>query len=292
MPRSPTLLVAHLSARLRDGGFILPLSLIGGLVMIVMVVPVLWPHDTTSTDFTAIGLPPSPSHPMGTDEVGRDVLARFSEGAGISIAIGLIAVGTGLIIGASVGLVAALAGRFVDEALMRVMDALIAFPSLMIALAVTMALGPGLTPATIGVVLGMIPWFARVARSEALRVLALPHVEAAITLGAGRGRIVWRHLLPHMAPLLLVQATASYGSAILGIAALGFLGLGAQIPTPEWGAMITEGMLPALTGHWWGAFFPGVGILILVSAVNILSDRLRDAFDPRGAIAPRRKVMR
>lgn len=279
-------------AWLRDGRLVLPLGLIGGLVLVAMIIPVFWLHDPTSTNFADAGLPPSPSHLMGTDGVGRDVFARFAEGAGISMTIGLIAVVTGSLVGSSIGVVAALAGRAVDEVLMRIMDALMAFPSLMIAVAVTIALGPGIAPATVGVVLGMIPWFARIARSEALRVRSLPHVEAAVTLGASGGRIFWRHLLPHMAPILLVQATASYGAAILSIAALGFLGLGAQIPTPEWGAMITEGLLPALTGQWWGAFFPGAGILVLVSAVNILSDRLRDVLDPRGAIVPGRKVKR
>ncbi|GII95340.1 ABC transporter permease [Sinosporangium siamense] len=273
-------------ALLRGGGATVAAAAVLGLVVAAAAaVPVLWPHDAMTTTFGSILEAPSLAHPMGTDGVGRDVLARFGEGARISLLIGLVAVVTGALAGLLIGLTSGLAGGAVDEVLMRVMDALMAFPTLMLTMAVTISLGSGLPSATAGVTIGTIPWFARVARSETLRITALPMVEAAVALGMGRARLIRAHVLPHMVSVLVVQATATYGSVILSVAALGFLGLGARVPTPEWGAMITEGMEPALTGAWWVAFFPGLGMLIVVTCTSVLSDRIRDVLDPRGSFS-------
>ncbi|TDD69929.1 ABC transporter permease [Jiangella aurantiaca] len=231
---------------------------------------------------------PSWTHPMGTDGVGRDVLARFAAGARISLLIGLVAVTIGSLAGMVVGVTAGLLRGWVDEVLMRIMDVLMAFPALLLAMAVTVGLGTGLRSATVGVTLSVVPWVARVARAETLRITALPLIEASRAIGLPRLDLVRKHVLPHLLPLLIIQATSAYGSVVLAVAALGFLGLGAQVPTPEWGAMITEGMEPALAGAWWVALFPGLGMLTLVVCTNVLSDRIRDLMDPRGALAGRR----
>ncbi|NDL59375.1 ABC transporter permease [Phytoactinopolyspora mesophila] len=261
---------------------------IAGLCLVIAValaVPPLWPHSAIATDFTATMQPPSLAHPMGTDGVGRDMLARFAAGARISLLIGLVAVVAGALAGAVIGVVAGLSRGLIDNILMRAMDALMAFPALMLAMAVTIGFGRGLQSATVGVTLGVVPWVARMARGETLRIVALPMIEAARALGLRRLQLVRRHVVPHMISLLMIQATSAYGAVILAVAALGFLGLGAQVPTPEWGAIITEGLEPALTGAWWVALFPGLGMLLVVTCTNVLSDRLRDVLDPRGSFA-------
>jgi peptide/nickel transport system permease protein len=169
--------------------------------------------------------------------------------------------------------------------MMRVMDALLAFPPLILAMAVTVGLGVGLRSAAIGITLVSIPWYARLLRSEATRIRSLAFIEAAAAVGASRNRIVARHVLPHLLPMLLIQLAAAFGYAILALAGLSFVGLGAQVPTPEWGAMITDGLGYSLTGQWWVAVFPGVALLITVTAASMLSDRVRDLLDPRGAYA-------
>jgi peptide/nickel transport system permease protein len=152
-------------------------------------------------------------------------------------------------------------------------------------MATTLGLGAGLTAAALGIMIASVPWYARVLRSEVLRVRSLPFVEAATALGAPRRQVVARHVVPHVIPTLMIQASAAFGYAILSLAALGFVGLGAQIPTPEWGAMITDGLQYTLTGQWWISVFPGLGVLIVVVAANVIADRARDILDPRGDYA-------
>jgi peptide/nickel transport system permease protein len=149
-------------------------------------------------------------------------------------------------------------------------------------MAVTVGLGVGLVTATLGVILTTIPYYARLTRSEVLHIRSLNFVEAARALGARRGRIMLRHIVPHLTSTLLIQSAAVFGYAILAIAALGFVGLGAQVPTPEWGSMITDGLNNVLTGGWWIGVFPGIGVLLAVTAASIIADRSRDIFDPRG----------
>jgi peptide/nickel transport system permease protein len=149
-------------------------------------------------------------------------------------------------------------------------------------MAATVGLGVGLKTATLGVILTTVPYYARLCRSDVLRVRSLSFVEAANALGAKRGRIMLRHIVPHLTSTLLIQSAAVFGYAILAIAALGFVGLGAQVPTPEWGSMITDGLNVVLTGGWWVGVFPGIGVLLAVTATSIIADRARDIFDPRG----------
>jgi peptide/nickel transport system permease protein len=255
-----------------------------GLLLIVAVGVLgrlLWPQDPLQVDLGASLQAPSAAHPMGTDQLGRDVLARWCEGALISMAVGVVVVLIGAVVGAAVGLIAGASTAFVDNAVMRAMDAVLAFPALLLAMAVTLGLGTGLRTAAIGIIIPTIPWYARLIRSDVLRIRSLPFVEATVTLGATRRRTLVRHVFPHTISTLAIQAGSVFSYAILTLAALGFVGLGAQIPTPEWGTMITDGLDSALTGQWWVTFFPGVGLLIAATAANVLADRVRDVLDPK-----------
>ncbi len=262
------------------------LSAIGSLSFLVLLAaagPLLWNVDPLAVDILSALEPPSLQHPMGTDGVGRDVFARFCGGARISLTVGAIVVLVGATLGGLVGLLAGVSGGWIDGLLMRLMDAVLAFPPLILAMAVTIGLGSGIETAAIGIILTSIPWYARIVRSDTLRIRSLLFVEAAVAIGASRWKIIRRHVFPHVVSTLLVQAAASFGFAILTLAALGFVGLGAQIPTPEWGAMITEGLAQAITGRWWIGVFPGLGVLIAVTAANTLADHVRDMLDPKGA---------
>ncbi|MCH8112693.1 MAG: ABC transporter permease [Proteobacteria bacterium] len=258
---------------------------LGVLVLVAMVAvlgPVLWRLDPLAVDLASALQPPSGSHPMGTDGNGRDVLSRYIHGSRISLAVGMVVVVAGLVVGGAIGLVAGISHRLIDSALMRVIDALAAFPPLILAMAITVGLGVGLETAVLGVTLSTVPYYARLIRSDVIRIRAQPSVEAAVALGASRSRVVFRHIVPHTTSTMLIQSAAVFGYAILTLAALGFVGLGLQVPEAEWGAMITDGLQYALTGEWWIAVFPGLGVLITVVAANMLADRARDILDPRG----------
>jgi peptide/nickel transport system permease protein len=264
-----------------DGALLLGGGLLLVLIVMATVVRLLWPHDPNVVDLAQALAPPSLDHPMGTDANGRDLFARFSEGAGISLLVGLSVAACGAILGSAIGIVSGLFSGWRDSVLMRGMDAILAFPPLILAMAVTVGLGAGITTAAIGIMLTSIPWYARILRSEVLRLRSQAYVEAAFTMGAPRGRIIRRHILPHLLPSVMTQAAAVFAYGILALAALGFVGLGAQVPTPDWGAMITEGLPFALSGQWWIAFFPGIGVLIATTGAAILADRGRDILDPR-----------
>jgi peptide/nickel transport system permease protein len=253
---------------------------LGLLVLAALFGPLLWPHDPLTIDVGSALQSPSLSHPMGTDSVGRDMLARFLAGARISLAVGALVAVIGAVIGGGIGLIAGTSGSLQENALMRVMDAVLAFPPLLLAMAITLGLGPGLESAVIGITIPAIPWYARLVRSEVLRIRSLPFVEATVTLGATRSRTLLKHILPHTMPTVAIQAGNVFGYAILTLAALGFVGLGAQIPTPEWGSMITDGLSSSLTGQWWVTVFPGIGLLVAATAANIFVDRSRDLLDP------------
>ena len=255
----------------------------GGFAVVLVLAAygrLIWPIDPLTIDIGESLLGPSRSHPMGTDQLGRDVFARWSEGAQISISVGLLVLVVGAALGAALGLIAGTSHPGIDNVVMRVMDAILAFPPLLLAMAVTLGLGAGLRSAVIGIVIPTIPWYARLIRSDVLRIRSMPFVEATVTLGATRWRTLVFHVLPHTLPTLAIQAGAVFSYSILTLAALGFVGLGVQIPTPEWGTMITEGLGSALTGQWWITFFPGIGLLITATAANVLADRARDLLDP------------
>jgi peptide/nickel transport system permease protein len=258
------------------------LASLGLVAVVALVGPLVWRVDPLAIDLPMRLAAPSAAHPMGTDDVGRDVLARFMQGARISLVTGLAAVVLGTLIGGTVGVVAGAFGGLVDQLFGRVLDALAAFPSLILAMAVTVGLGPGLTSAAIGIVLSSVPYYARIVRADVVKVRALSFTEASVAMGAGSARTIWRHIVPNVVANVPILAAANFGYAILTLAALSFVGLGAQIPTPEWGAMITEGQQYILTAHWWLGVFPGLGVLTVVSCANLLADRFRDVLDPRG----------
>jgi len=255
------------------------------LVFLAVFGRFIWTKDPLAIDVGASLQAPSRAHPMGTDGVGRDVFARFNNGAAISLAVGAVVVIVGAIFGGAIGIVSGATGGYVDAILMRCMDAVLAFPPLVLAMAVTIGLGAGLHNAALGIMLTSLPYYARLLRSEVLRIRSLPFIEAAQALGARRGRVMARHIVPLVVSTLLIQAAAVFGYAILTLAALGFVGLGARVPTPEWGAMITDGLQYFLTGQWWIGVFPGLGVLLAVTAASVIADRARDILDPRGQYA-------
>lgn len=268
-----------------DRRLAVPVAVLTALVAFAIFVPIVWSHGPDKQDLLASLQSPSPSHPFGTDQLGRDVLARVASGARISLVVATLVTLAGALVGGLIGLLAGTIGGAGDGVVMRAMDAILAFPPLILAMAVTVGLGVGLNTAAVGVALVSVPWYARLLRSEALRIRSLPFIEAAHALGATRARVIARHVVPHMLPVLFIQMAAAFGYAVLALAGLSFVGLGAQVPTPEWGAMITEGLSYSLTGQWWISVFPGVALLITVTAASMVSDRMRDLMDPRGHYA-------
>ncbi len=287
-PNRPDLAVRGrrmLAAVLADRKLALPLGVLVLLVLFAIFAPILLSAGADKQDLINSLASPSSSHLLGTDQLGRDVLARVASGARISLVVATLVTLAGALVGGLIGLLAGTLGGASDGVVMRVMDAILAFPPLILAMAVTVGLGTGLDTAAIGVSLVSVPWYARLLRSEALRIRSLPFIEAAHAMGATRGRVIVRHVIPHMLPVLFIQMAAAFGYAVLALAGLSFVGLGAQVPTPEWGAMITEGLSYSLTGQWWISICPGVALLITVTAASMLSDRMRDLLDPRGQYA-------
>jgi peptide/nickel transport system permease protein len=256
-------------------------AVLAALLAVAVLGPLVWHADPTAVSIGDSLQAPSSSHPMGTDANGRDILARFQRGAQLSLLVASIATLVGAVLGGMLGVLCGVVGGWLDAVVMRVMDAILAFPPLILAMAVTVGLGAGVKTATVGIILTSIPWYARLLRSEALSLRSRQFIEAARALGADRRRVVLRHVVPHVMPTLAIQAASVFGYAILTLAALGFVGLGAQPPTAEWGAMITDGLQYAITGQWWVGFFPGVGIFLAVTVANVLADRALEVLDPR-----------
>ena len=254
--------------------------IIGAMIAVALCADLLAPYDPISINLAERLRPPSTGHLFGTDEMGRDIFSRVIYGARISMVIGLLVVtiagGLGTLIGATAGY---LGGR-INNLIMRVMDVMLSFPSLVLAMALAAAMGPSLTSAIFAVTVVMIPKFARLVRGEALAVRELPFIAAARVSGARDRWIVLHHVIPNCVNTVIVLATLTLGDTILVAASLSFIGLGAQPPTPEWGAMISVGR-KFLMDQWWYATFPGLFILVTVIGCNILGDALRDVLDPR-----------
>jgi len=260
------------------------LAAVGGAIVLAWIVialtaPVLTSWPPNGVDVTARLLPPGSSHYLGTDELGRDVLSRLLYGTRISLITGVVVVTVGAAIGTMLGGVAAFAGGFVEEAIMRLTDLVLCFPPIILALAIGAALGIGTTNTIIAMLVVWWPKFARLARSLVLQQRSLEYVEAALVAGYGPGRILWRHIIPNSIGPLVVLVTLDVGNAIIIFAGLSFLGLGVVPPTPEWGSMISEGR--ELVAQWWVASFPGFAILSIVLGFNFLGDGVRDWLDPR-----------
>jgi len=256
------------------------LALVLVLVAVALFAPWLSPIEPDRQNLRMRLEPPSLAHPFGTDEFGRSLLARVIHGARISLLTGLVPVAVAGTIGTTIGLLAGFYRGRVDTVLMRAMDVLLAFPSLLLALAVVGALGPGLRNAVIAVALVGIPQYARIARSVVLATREEEYVQAARALGARDGRLLRRHVLPSTMGPLTVQATLGIGFAILSMAGLSFLGLGVQPPTADWGEMLARGRR-YLPDAGWLLVFPGAAISLTVLGFNLLGDGLRDALDPR-----------
>ena len=225
--------------------------------------------------------PPGAGHLLGTDDLGRDVFTRILYGARISLWVGFISVGISAGIGVPVGMISAYAGRWTDFWIQRVVDAMFAFPTIILALAIVSVLGKGIVQVTIAVGIVGIPRVARVARASTLSVMAQPYVEAATSTGAAVPRIVFRHILPNILAPLIVLATAGFGTAILAEASLSFLGVGTPPPQPSWGTMLSGSAQQYVRSAPYLAIFPGIAISLAVFGFNLLGDSLRDIFDPK-----------
>lgn len=260
------------------------LAVIALLVLAAVLAPVLVPYPGDALGATVRPdrqfEAPGGEFWFGTDDLGRDVFSRVLFGARISLVAGCMTIGLALLIGVPLGLVAGYAGGLIDEAIMRVTDVMLSFPPLLLAVAIAAAFGPSLTNAVIATGLAWWPWYTRIMRSAAAGLRGREYVEAARAAGAGHLALMGRHILPNALPPVLVQASMDFGSVVLTTAALGFLGLGAQAPQPEWGLMVAIGRNYFLT-HPWVVVFPGLGILITVMAFNFLGDGLREVLDPR-----------
>jgi peptide/nickel transport system permease protein len=238
------------------------------------------PHDPTGFAPGRRLEPPSLVHPFGTDDLGRDVFSRVITGARVAYLVGLVSVGLSLVAGALLGLVAGFYRGFADDAIMRTMDMLFAFPAILLAMVVLAIIGPGIESAMIAIAIVFTPIFARITRGSVLSVREEVYVRAARSLGASDWRLITKHVLPNVTAPLIVQTTISLAFAILIEAALAFFGLGTQPPDPSWGVMLSRGQ-DFLRHAWWMSFFPGMAILLVVAALNFVGDALRDALDPR-----------
>lgn len=255
-----------------------------GVVTLVGVLaaaaPLVAPADPLIQDYDVLLKAPSLDHPFGTDRVGRDILSRVIYGSRVSILVGVVAVGIAVAIGVPLGLLSGFVGGVFDNVVMRFMDALIAFPRLILALAIVAVLEPSLFNVMIAVGIGSVPVYARLMRSQALSIRENEYIHAARALGMTNVRIMFRHVLPNAISPIIVQTTLGLGYAVLAEASLGFLGVGVQPPTPTWGSILNQGA-PLLEQAWWVAFFPGVAIFVLVLCLNLFGDALRDILDPR-----------
>jgi peptide/nickel transport system permease protein len=261
-----------------------------GLVVVVLLVgialvgPALapFPQDITGTVHTAMRFRgPDAAHWFGTNELGQDIFSLVLAGARISLLSGLAVVAIGALVGVLLGAVAGFFGGWLDEALMRLVDLVLTVPSLILAMAVAAALGPGIVNMVAAIALSWWPGYARLVRAEVIAAKGETFVVAATATGAGAARILWRHILPNILSPVIVKMSLDVGFAVLTVASLGFIGIGVRPPTPEWGTLlaVARGNIP---DYWWTAIFPGLAIFVAVFAFNLLGDGIRDLLDPRG----------
>jgi ABC-type dipeptide/oligopeptide/nickel transport system permease subunit len=253
--------------------------ILGAVVAAALLAPLVAPYDPLQIGPHPLQ-GPSWAHPFGTDDLGRDVLTRVLYGARISPVVGVVPVLIGMFTGIVLGLTSGYLTGIADNVIMRLIDVLLAFPGLVLAIAVVAILGPGLVNAMIAVGIAYIPIFARVVRGMVLVEKQRDYIKASRLLGARTPRILFIELLPNVMGPVMVLATLSIATSILAAAALSFIGLGAQLPTPEWGAMLSQGR-NYLPNQWWMATFPGIAIALTVLGINLLGDGLREIFDPR-----------
>ncbi|MGE5577360.1 MAG: nickel transporter permease [Syntrophothermus sp.] len=279
-PQATSLLRDAWRRLLRNRSAVAGMIVVALLILVAVFAPFIAPHDPLAQDFEERIQPPSAVHPLGTDDLGRDILSRIIFGSRISLAAGIFSVALAVAAGVLIGAFATYYGGFWDNLAMRLMDIMLAFPSILLAIAIVAVLGPGLTNAMLAIGIISIPRYARVVRSSILSLREKEFIEAARALGASDLQVIFKHLLPNSMGPLIVQATLGVATAIIEAASLSFLGLGAQPPTPEWGAMLNGGRHLLRQAPWVTAF-PGLAIVVLVMGVNLFGDGLRDALDPR-----------
>lgn len=264
----------------RNRGAMAGLCLVLVLIAVAVFAERLAPHDPIRVTPDAALQAPGSRYLLGTDLLGRDILSRLIHGARISLRVGLVSVGIAAMTGTTLGLLAGFYGRWLDLIVMRLIDLMLAFPNVLLALAIIAILGPSIFNLMIAVGISATPGYARLVRGSVLSAKENVYVEAAVAVGAADGLILWRHILPNVLAPIIILATLGMAGAILTGAALSFLGLGVQPPTPEWGTMLSDGR-NYLRKAWWITTFPGLAIMITVLAINMLGDGLRDALDPR-----------
>ena len=277
--RSKTPLRIAAEDLLRNPMGVAGLAILSTLLGLAVLAPWILSADPAAIDYGAILQPPGGNYLFGTDEIGRSILARIVYGARVTVQIVSLSIGGALVLGAAIGLVAGYFGGWVDALLMRMMDALLAFPTLVLALGIIAILGPDLVNATLAIAIVNVPSFARLVRGSVLVVREQDYVHAARALGASPVRIMRRHLLPNVMGNVIVFASLRASTTLITESALSFLGLGVQPPTPSWGYMIAIGM--QYWESWWLSFFPGLAIFVTVLGLNLFGDALRDVLDPR-----------
>jgi peptide/nickel transport system permease protein len=265
---------------LRRRSAVLGLAVVVFFIAVAILAPLISPYGPAKTDWLQVRKAPSMAHWMGTDEIGRDVLARMIWGARASLLAGVVSVAIALAVGVPVGLISGYCRGWVDHVLQRITDALLACPFLILAIALAAFLGPSLTNAMIAIGISTVPIFIRLTRGQVLAVTVEDYVEAARAVGNPHWRILFRHVFPNVVPPLLVQATLSIAAAILAEASLSFLGLGQQPPDPSWGSMLNTAKNFLVQAPWM-AIWPGVAICLVVLGFNLFGDGLRDALDPK-----------
>jgi peptide/nickel transport system permease protein len=262
-----------------------PLNVLALAIIVVFLIlciggEILAPYDPIETSASDRLLSPSWDHPFGTDEVGRDVMSRVMSGARYSLGIAVLILVIAIPVGTLVGVIAGYWGGLVDELLMRLTDIFLAFPAIILAMAIAAALGPNLRNTVIALTAVYWPWYARLVRGQILQIKEQDYIEAGRALGVSTRRLVMRHILPNSMAPIIIQGTIDVGFAVLATSSLSFIGLGAQPPTPEWGTMITNSRTYFRVA-WWYFTFPGIALMLTVVGFNLLGDGLRDYFDPR-----------
>lgn len=266
--------------KLSLAGGVVAAAYLGLVVAVLLAGDLLLPYDPYVQNFAEAVRPPSAAHLFGTDDLGRDIFSRVIAGAPYDAQIAFVVVLASLALGGSVGAFAGYLGGRVEEAMMRVTDIFLSFPALVLAMAVAIAIGPGLTNSMMALLVVWWPWYARIARGEALSIKSSQYIEAAHAAGLSDFQVVVRHVLPNTLMPLLVYATLDVSNVVLTGSILSFIGLGAQPPQPEWGRMVFDGQ-DYLSGAWWMSVIPATAIFVVVLAFNLFGDGLRDAFDPR-----------
>lgn len=279
-PYRSSLALDALQRLLRDKVAIIGMAIMAIFILTAIFAPLLAPYDPIAQTLTLRRQAPSLAHPLGMDDLGRDILSRIIFGTRLSLQVGVLSVSLAIVVGMLIGAISGYVGGWVDTLVMRFMDIMLAFPALLLAIAIVTILGPGLLNMLYAIGIVSIPAYARIVRASVLGVKQQDYVLAARSLGVKQFRILVRHILPNCLTPLIVQGTLGIGTAILDAAGLSFLGLGAQPPDPEWGAMLGQGRYAVFTAPHI-VVFPGIAIMLTVLGFNLLGDGLRDALDPR-----------